>query len=122
MGANCPLHPHSFRQETVFPPSLDRNHVNLGAGSRYDSVVITVNIRNFQDDRLERDQKCSLSSGINTMAPKSQTQPQHQPYNWRLPKPESQAKLKPLDFSALDNLFGDTQAFQELDRATPPSK
>ncbi|NJN20081.1 MAG: hypothetical protein HC812_01300 [Leptolyngbya sp. RL_3_1] len=54
------------------------------------------------------------------MTPKPQTQPQPRPYHWRLPKPESQAKLKPLDFSALDNLFGDTQVFQELDRATAP--
>jgi hypothetical protein len=56
------------------------------------------------------------------MAPKSHTQPQHQPYHWRLPKPESQAKLKPLDVSALENLFGDTPAFQELDRAATPLK
>ncbi|MGD1907112.1 MAG: hypothetical protein ACFB0C_14100 [Leptolyngbyaceae cyanobacterium] len=56
------------------------------------------------------------------MTPKSPAQPQHQPYNWRLPKPESQAKLKPLDFSALENLFGDAQALQELDRSTKPKQ
>jgi hypothetical protein len=54
------------------------------------------------------------------MTPKPQVPSQSRPYHWRLPKPESQAKLKPLDFSALDNLFGDTQVFQELDRAATP--
>ncbi|MDA0867815.1 MAG: hypothetical protein O2890_15715 [Cyanobacteria bacterium] len=55
------------------------------------------------------------------MTPKPQAPSQSQPYSWRLPKPGSQAKLKPLDFAALDNLFGDTQVFQELDRTAKPS-
>ncbi len=56
------------------------------------------------------------------MTPKSPSPAQPQSYNWRLPKPGNQAKLKPLDFSELDTLFGDAQVFQELDRATTPRK